>query len=242
MCHGWTSPRRGFVFGGFSACREGRIEPLTGCLYSGIIKEQVKDYPREAMDKTILKKAENQVRQQLFGGLALLVAALMVANISGLVKAVSSDVTNVTFNVNAGAFSIDNVPTAITFPLMNFGESNAAHVATPEVDDMAITDYRGSATAWSVAVTANNLQAGTNEIASSKISIKNGTKRNIQNLDTNRVAIGSNGTLNGDGTTLVNGSTQASGITGFDNAALTLNVSGSEVAGAYGAIVTYTLT
>ncbi|MBN2585271.1 WxL domain-containing protein [Patescibacteria group bacterium] len=193
------------------------------------------------MDKTILKKAENQVRQQLFGGLALLVAALMVANISGLVRA-ETDVTNITFNVNAGSFSIDNVPTAMTFPLMNFGESNSAHVAAPEMDGMAITDYRGNATAWSVAVTANNLVSGTDEISSAMISIANGDVQNIENLDTNYVAVGSNGTLDGAGTTLVNGSTQASGITGCDNAALTLNIEGTEAAGAYGAIVTYTLS
>jgi len=193
------------------------------------------------MNNTILKKAENRVRQQLFGGLTVLVAGLMVANISGLVKA-ATDLTNISFTVNAGAFSIDNAPTAISFPQMNYGESNAAHLATPEIDNMAITDYRGSSNSWSVAAAANNLQAGTNQINADKISVKNGTRRNLENLDTNRVAVGSNGTLNGNGTTIVNGSTQASGITGFDNAALTLNVGGTEPAGAYSAVVTYTLS
>ncbi|MFA5270352.1 MAG: WxL domain-containing protein [Patescibacteria group bacterium] len=193
------------------------------------------------MEKSILKKAENQVRQQLFGGLALVVAALMIANVLGWVQA-ATDVTNLTFNVTAGSFSIDNVPNAIAFPDIAFGVDNSNVVGTPEIDGVAITDYRGNATAWTVAVSANDFSDGTNTIPADQLSVKNGTKRNIDNCDTNRLALGSNGTLNDTGTTIINGSTQASGISGFDNGFLSLNVLGSENAGTYGAVVTYTLT
>ena len=195
------------------------------------------------MDNTILKKAENQVRQQLFGGLALLVAALMIGNTLGVVWA-DTDLTNVSFNVNAGAFTIVNAPEGVNFPMMNYGESNSAHVGDTETDGVEITDLRGSGTEWNVAVSANNMQAGTNIISASRLKItNNGTIRNISAGDTNRVALMSgDGPLNDGGSTILNGSTQASGAFGYDNSEFLLNVTGTDAAGVYTGIATFTLT
>jgi len=194
------------------------------------------------MDNTILKKAENQVRQQLFGGLALLVATLMIGNALGVVHAVG-DNTNVSFNVSGGAFTLTNAPTAVNFPAMNFGESDTAHVGAPETDNLIITDYRGTSTIWNVTVNATEMNNTTADavIAANKLSIKNGDKGNNANADTNRVAITSNGTLNGTGTSLANGSTQASGVFDLGNAAFTLNVLGNEAATEYTGTIVYTV-
>ena len=196
------------------------------------------------MDKTILKKAENQVRQQLFGGLALLVAALMVFNIAGFVQAVG-DNTNLSFNVTTGAFTLVNAAVAVNFPAMNFGESNAAHVSTENMDGMEITDYRGSYTAWAVVANATEMNnGGATAIPANRLKIdNNGTSRNITNADTNRVAVlVADGPLNDGGVTIINGSTQASGVFGYDNAQFLLNVTGTEAAVDYTGMVVFTLS
>jgi len=54
-----------------------------------------------ATKQTILHRAENQVRQQLFGGILLAVAGLMIMTTLGWVRA-DADQTNLTFNVTAG--------------------------------------------------------------------------------------------------------------------------------------------
>jgi hypothetical protein len=198
------------------------------------------------MDKIILKKAENQVRQQLFGGLALLVAALMVGNITGTIRAADNvDVTNLSFNVTTGAFTLVNAPVKVNFPAMNFGESNSAHVSNENMDGVEITDYRGSATAWEVVANASEMNnGGAAVIAATRLKIdNNGTARNITAGDTNRVAVlAADGPLNDGGSTIINGSTQASGVFGYDNAQFLLNVTGSDVAASYVGVVTFTLS
>ncbi len=197
------------------------------------------------MKNTIIQKIENQIRQQLFGTLMLVVAGLMLINSFGLIHA-QTDLTNLTFNVTEGGFTIANVPTTMEFASQVYGV--AANVTGNEwVNGPQVTDYRGSGTAWSVAVATNNFQeSGGNIIDADKLTLYQDTEGvlyNVENSATNAyIAIGSNGTLNDTGATLINGSTQASGIVQFDNGFVNLVVSDSVAQGDYGAIMTFTLS
>lgn len=189
----------------------------------------------------ILHRAENQVRQQLFGGILLAVAGLMVMTTFGLVKAVG-DLTNMTFNVTAGGFTLVNAPNSMAFPSLPFGTA-ANNSADQEIDGLTATDYRGSATAWTVSANANNFKAGTNDIPASKLNLyaELGAFTNVENADTNQVANGTNGTLNGSGITLFNGSAAASGVFQYDNGKVNLVINGTEITGDYAATLVYTL-
>lgn len=197
------------------------------------------------MEKIIIKKIENQVRQQLFGTLMLIVAGLMLINSFGLVHA-DEDTTDITFNVTEGGFSIVNVPTDMAFASHVYGVANNI-IGNEWVNGPTVTDYRGSGTAWSVAVATNNFEeGGGNIIDADQLTLYQDTEGvlyNIENSATNAyIAIGSNGTLNDAGATLMNGSTQASGIVQFDNGFVNLIVDGTEPQGDYGAIMTFTLS
>lgn len=192
---------------------------------------------------TILGKAENQARQQIFGGISVALITLMFMLTFGFVNA-ADDTTNLSFEITAGTFSIDNAPTSISFATQTYNTADDI-LGNEELDLIAVTDYRGNTTCWVVAMNANNLQAGSNQIDTA--SALNGYAQNIdmtnvETADTNRTNQGADGFLDGAGITLVNGSTQASGIFRFDNGVIRLTVDGSEPSGSYGAVVTYTLT
>lgn len=192
------------------------------------------------MEKAILCRIENQVRQQLFGAVTLLVLGLMLANSFGIVRAQVSDITNLSFNVTAGSFTIVNAPTAINFAAQAFGVGNNI-TGNEQIDGPTVTDYRGNANAWTVTSNANSFAAS---LPASDINLfaNAGTIANIENGDLNRVAVGSGtGNLTGAGATLFNGSTQASGIFQYDNGFLNLHVDGNETAGTYTATMVYTL-
>ena len=194
------------------------------------------------MDSLIIKRAEQKIRQNIFGGVLLLVTVLMLANTFGWVwEAVTN--ANVTFNIDAGSFSIDNGPSAVRFGNQNFGASGNVKSAD-EVDNQRVTDYRGNAQAWGVVVNAANLTAGSNEIDSNKIALfaNQITFSNVQNFTTSRMNRGANGTLNGSGFSMVNGSTQASGIVQFDDGFFNLTYTGAEAAGSYTGVIKFTLT
>ncbi|MEA1909720.1 MAG: hypothetical protein U9M89_01690 [Patescibacteria group bacterium] len=197
------------------------------------------------MDKqhTILGKLENKVRQQIFGGVSVALITLMFVLTFGFTT-FADDTTNLSFNITAGSFTIENAPESMAFATHAYGVSNDV-LANEELDDIAITDYRGNAQAWSVAMNANNLQSGSDHIDTASALngyVSNGDMTNVENADTNRTAVGSDGFLDGAGVTLINGSTQASGIFRYDNGVIRLTVDGSEAAGEYGAVVTYTLS
>lgn len=192
--------------------------------------------------QTILNKAENQVRQQLFGGILLAVAGLMIMTTLGWVNAAATN-TNMTFNITSGAFTIVNAPESMAFASQSFG-TPANILGNEEVDGLTIRDYRGNAQPWTVAMSANNFDAGGNIINANRLNgyASNGAITNVENGDTNRTAKGSSGFLNNTGITLLNGSTQASGVFRYDNGVVRLTVDGTEIVGTYGAILTYTLT
>ena len=194
-----------------------------------------------AIKQTILHRAENQVRQQLFGGILLAVAGLMIMTTLGWVKA--DDITNLTFNVTAGSFTIVNVPNSMAFASQAYGTANNI-LGNEEIDGATVTDYRGNSTAWTVAVNANTLTSGSDTILPNKLNAyaENGVVSNVENGLTNKVAKGTNGTLNNAGITLINGSTQASGIFQYDNGVVRLTVGTTQAAGTYGAIMVYTLS
>lgn len=198
------------------------------------------------MDKVIIKRIENQIRQQLFGTLVLMMVGLMLFNSFGLVKA-NDDNTNLTFNVTAGDWSLVNAPNSIAFPSRTYGSGAAENTGNEEIDGPTVTDYRGSSTIWGVTVNANNLAAGTNSIHANKITVypnvpaDNSHFTNVQNFDIDQVTFGSSGTLNDAGSTLFNASTAGSGIVQYDNGFLNLTTAGTEAQGAYTAIMFYTL-
>lgn len=193
------------------------------------------------MENVLLHRIENQVRQRLFGITTLLVLGLMLANSFGIIRAQTSDQTNLSFNVTAGSFYIMNAPNAINFAAQSFGTGNNI-TGVPEIDSVAVKDYRGNAQAWTVACNGNNFDASlpANDI---NLFSNAGTVINVENGDVTRVAVGAGtGNLTGSGATLFNGSTQASGVFRYDNGFLNLHVDGNEGAGTYTAIMVYTLS
>jgi len=197
------------------------------------------------MKNTIIQKAENRLRQQLFGTLVLVVTGLMLLNSFGLVKAVDNQ-TNLTFNVTAGTFSIVNTPAAIAFASQAFGVANNI-TGNEEIDGPTVTDYRGNSQAWTVTVNANDFDAGGNIIYANKLSVypnvpaNNSHFTNVENFDIDQVTFGSAGNIANAGVTLFNASTSGSGIVQYDNGFLNLVISGSETQGDYSAIMFYTL-
>ncbi len=190
--------------------------------------------------QTILNRAENQVRQQLFGGILLAVAGLMImTTFGGVYSAVTN--TNMTFNVTAGAFTLVNSPASMAFASQAFGVGNNI-TGNEQIDGLVATDYRGNSAVWGVAATASNFTG--DEILASALNLyaEAGIISNLQNADTNQVAVGTNGTLDGAGITLFNGSTAASGRFNYDNGFVNLTVDGTDPTGDYTAILTFTLS
>jgi hypothetical protein len=194
------------------------------------------------MESTIIKRAEYKVRQKLFGGVILLVCALMIVNSLGLVQAANVN-ANVTFNVTSGSFTITNGPTQIRFGSNAYGVSGNVH-ATDNANNIVVTDYRGSSAAWSVAVNANDLSDGTHTIYANKIKLyqdTNGYLTNIANCTTSKVTLGANGNIANAGVTLMNTSSSA-GVVQYDNGFFNLTLTGTDSAGTYGALIIFTLT
>jgi len=193
--------------------------------------------------QTILNRVENQVRQQLFGSVMFAVLGLMLAvNFGWLkVRAANNDVTNLTFNVTTGAFTIAGAPDAMAFPDIVYGVSNTDHLATTNVTNVLVTDHRGTGTAWNATVASTNLTAGTNVIDNGHINfrIATGTITNEEG-DLNFVTKGTNGLLNDD-LTLMSGNTAAAGIFNYSQGPLSLNVAGTEPTGNYTGTITFTL-
>ncbi|MFH1856277.1 MAG: hypothetical protein ABH836_03475 [Candidatus Omnitrophota bacterium] len=199
-------------------------------------------------NKILIKKAENQVRQQLIGGLMLMVAGLMIINtFVGLPKwTKAADVTNLTFNITAGAFTIVNVPNSMAFPSQPYATANVI-TGNEEMDGVTVTDYRGNAQTWTVALNSNSLTDTTDAnftISANRMNAyaETGTISNIQNGTTTYTSVGTNGLLNDGGITLLNGSTQASGIFQYDNGKINLTVWSTDASGTYQAVLTYTLS
>lgn len=195
------------------------------------------------MKLSIIQRAENQVRQQLFGGILLIVAGWMVSISLGWAEAGNNNAIAITFTATAGTFSIDNVTTSMAFAAQVYGAANNI-LGNSKINSLAVTDYRGNAQAWTVAVNANNLSDGTHNIIANKLNCyaANGTVTNLQNGLTNKVAKGTSGTLNGSGITLVNGSSAASGIFQYDDGVVRLTVNGHESSGNYASTMVYTLS
>lgn len=199
------------------------------------------------MDSLIIKRAEQRIRQQVFGGVVMFVCALMILNTFNLLKvevfAGNSLNADVTFNITSGTLALTNGPTAIAFGSNAFGATGNIRSAN-EADNVVAQDYRGTYTAWSVSVVSTDLNSSGSLIYANKIKLYQdtaGVLTNIQNCDTNQVAKGANGTLNGTGVTLMNGSTNASGIVQFDNGYFNLTLGGAEAAGTYTGKITFTL-
>lgn len=200
-------------------------------------------------NRILIKQAENQVKQQLIGGLVLLTTGLMLINtFIGFPKWASAvtDITNLTFNVTGGSLAISNAPVSMAFPTHSFGYSGQ-NAGNEDIDGLTINDYRGTSTAWTVALNSNGLTDTSNSnlvILANKLNAyaEAGIISNVENGDTTRTAKGTNGTLNNAGITLLNGSTQALGVFQYDNGKVNLTLGGTESTGTYAGILTYTLT
>ena len=191
----------------------------------------------------MLANIENRVRQQLFGMISLFVVGLMVLNSLGLLVYGATNQTNLTFNVASGAFTIANVPTQMSFAGQTYGTGNNV-TGNVQVDLVAVTDYRGTGSAWSAVVNANDLSDGTNTIYANKLKLYqdvNGVLTNVENCTTSRVLLGSNGNLANAGVILMNTSSSP-GIIRYDNGYFNLTLGGSESAGQYAAKIIFTLT
>lgn len=195
------------------------------------------------MEKAILYRIENQVRQQLLGAVTLLVLGLMLVNSFGIVRAQTADNTNLSFNVTAGDFYLMNAPEAINFAAQAFGTGNNIS-GNQNIDGVTVKDYRGAATGWDLTCNAVNNFDDTYILGSDINLFSNaGTIINVENGDLNRVALGDGtGNLTAGGATLFNGSTQASGVFQYDNGFLNLHVDGDEPASTYTSTMLYTLT
>lgn len=192
----------------------------------------------------IIKRAEQRVRQLLFGGVALSVALIMILNNLGLLALGANQVEiNVTVGIESGTFTISNGPTGISFTNQTYGVGNNV-TGNVDIDNVAVTDYRGTSDAWSVAANANNLSDGTNTIYANKLTLYQdvrGTLTNVQNSTTSRVLLGSNGNIANAGVTLMNTSSSP-GIIRFDNGFVNFLYTGTDPAGTYGAKIFLTLS
>ncbi len=196
-----------------------------------------------ASKQTILYKAENQVRQQLFGGILLAVAGLMVITTFGGLYAGTVNNTALTFNVTSGAFTIVNAPASMAFAAQPFGTPNNI-TGNEYINGLTVTDYRGTSTTWGVVATATNFNASGNIINSDRLNCyaEAGNITNVANADVTQVANGTNGTLNDTGIVVFNGSNDASGVFQYDDGFINLTVDGTEVTGDYTAVLTFTLS
>jgi hypothetical protein len=196
------------------------------------------------MEKTVLVKIENKVRQQLFGMISLAVAGLMILNSLGISTYGALDTTDLSFNVTGGALTIGNAPATMNFTNQAFGSSSANLKSNEFINGLYVSDYRGSYTAWVTAVNANNLQSGSDIIEANKLTVYQnaGTLTNLQNCTTTYIALGATDTLEGSGATLMNGSTQASGIVQFDNGYVNLLYSSTIATGTYTGVLVFTVT
>lgn len=198
------------------------------------------------VEKLIVKRAEARVRQSLFGGFILVAALLMVMNSFGFIgwiQAATQTTADVAFNITGGSFALDNGPTQINFADQSYGTSGNFAGDSP-VSNLQVTDYRGNAASWDVAASAANLSDGTNEIDADRMTLytTSATLYNVENSTTTFTAVGATGTLNDTGMTLLNGSTQASGIIQFDAGSVSLEVWATDLAGTYTTTVYFTLT
>lgn len=116
--------------------------------------------------------------------------------------------------------------------------------APPDLDGVKVTDYRGNVQAWGVVVNAANLVNGSNEIGANKLTLfaNQIAFYNVENFTTTYMNRGQNGTLNSTGFSMVNGSTQASGIVQFDNGFVNFLYNGTDPAGTYTSILYLTLS
>lgn len=198
------------------------------------------------MDSLIIKRAEQKIRQKLFGGIVLFVTLLMLANTFGWVKAGTTMDANVTFNITSGTFSIANGPTQVRFGSNSYGYSGQVS-ATDKANTVAVTDYRGTSADWSVAVNANDLSDGSHTIYANKIKLyqdvpeTGGHLTNVENCTTSRITLGTNGNIANNGVTLMNTSSSP-GIVRYDNGYFNLTLGGAESAGIYGAKIIFTLS
>jgi hypothetical protein len=196
------------------------------------------------MNSLIIKRAEHKVRQQIFGGVVMFVCALMVLNTFNLLGALAGNTINadVTFNITSGDMQLTNGPVGVTFGSNSYGASGTIQSAN-KASNVVAQDYRGTGTAWVVSVNANDLSDGTNTIYANKLTIyqSGGTLTNIQNCTTSRIGLGATDSLESSGATLMNGSTQASGIVQYDNGYFNLTLGGAESAGVYGGKIIFTI-
>jgi len=198
------------------------------------------------MEKTELAKIENKVRQQLFGLVSLVVVGLMLLNSMGLLVHfgyAADDQTNMTFNSTTGAFSLSGAPVSMDFATKVYGQSGQMS-GNEDVDGPRVTDYRGTSAAWSVADNTMNFTDGTDQIPASRLRLYQdvrGYLTNIENATTSRVTLGSNGTLNDGGVTLIN-TTSSPGIVQFDNGFVNLTYWATDAQGSYFTTMYYTLS
>lgn len=194
------------------------------------------------MDKIIIKRVENLIKQQLFGGFLLMMTGIMIMNSLGyidLVQAGNQNDTNISINITSGTFSVDNAPAQMNFAEQTYPTTN--HVlCNQEFDNIAVTDYRGTDTAWTLTINATSLNGATYNILATKMTIDN-TNAVVAGATNSHVNIGPNSTLNNGGATMINGTTQASGINTYSNGELYLNLDGSPSADIYTGTIYYTL-
>jgi len=195
-------------------------------------------------NKVLIKQAENQVRQQLFSSVVLAVMGLMLLVTFGHIVKAADNTVDLTFNVTAGAFTLASGTTAIAWPSVTYGTSNTAHQANNGLDNIVVTDHRGSSTAWALTVASTNLTAGSNDISKGLITlhIANGTITNDEG-DIGNVTKGANANL-ASARNVMDGDTGAEGIYNYDLPAtgVRLNIAGTEATGDYTATLTLTLT
>ena len=194
------------------------------------------------MDKIIIKRAEDLVKQQLFGGFMLVMAVVMVANSLGyidFVQAGNVNNTNMSINITSGGLAVDNAPDQMDFATQTYPSTNYVE-CNEEFNNIAVTDQRGTDTAWDLAINATSLTGSTYNILADKLTIENNDAVVLGTTNAN-IVIGPNSTLNDGGATMMNGTTQASGINTYWNGKLFLNLDGTPGTDDYTGTIYYTV-
>ncbi len=103
---------------------------------------------KNKIQNILFKQAETS-RQFMVLGAVLFLTGLMSVNILGIIKAGTTDNTNIALNVSAGALSLDSAPSQINFGAAGVGAVSSANSGTSgAANAITVNDTSGSGAGW----------------------------------------------------------------------------------------------
>jgi len=100
--------------------------------------------------QTILFKQAEMNRQLMVLGAVLFFAGIMSTGVLTLVRAGTTDNTNVSLNVSAGALNLDEAPTQVNFAAAGVGSSSVANTGSGAGNGVIVNDTSGSDLGWTI--------------------------------------------------------------------------------------------